>query len=91
MENNWLLSEGNFAKAAKVILEHIDDARCGIFKTRNTVGDPMETIYSDDEITIDICYGWEYFEVFGLTDAEFKDLRAFYDALRYSKTLSEED
>ena len=36
-------------RAKKVISEHLDDAECGIFSTRNFVGDPMTTIYEDDD------------------------------------------
>ena len=36
-------------RAKKVISEHLDDAACGIFSTRNFVGDPMTTIYEDDD------------------------------------------
>lgn len=39
------------------------------------------TLYEDDEITIDVCQFWSYFEVFGLTDEEFRELKGFYEAL----------
>ena len=45
------------------------------FDCRNTVGDRMETVYEADGITVDYCEGWEYFEIFGLTDGEYKSLR----------------
>lgn len=67
-------------KAKKVISEHLDDARCGIFNTRNFVGDAMTTIYEEDGLTIDICYHWYYFEVFGLTNEEFYELEKFYES-----------
>ena len=67
--------------AKKVIAENIDDARCGIFDTRNLVGDDMDTLYDSDDLTIDICYGWMYFEVFGLTDNEFAELEKYYKSL----------
>ena len=67
--------------AKKVIAENIDDARCGIFDTRNIVGDDMDTIYDSDNLTIDICYGYAYFEVFGLTDNEFTELDKYYESL----------
>lgn len=69
-------------RAKKVISERISDAECGIFNTRNIAGDAMTTIYEDDDLTIDICYHWSYFEVFGLTDEEFKELEKFYDSKR---------
>ena len=59
-------------KAKMVIKEHY--VPCGIFSTRNLVGDPTDSIYSDDELQIDICYYYEYFEVFGLSDDEFSTI-----------------
>lgn len=68
--------------AKRIIKENIDDARCGIFDTRNLVGDTMETLYDSDNLTIDICYFWMYFEVFGLTEEEFEILKRYYNSLR---------
>lgn len=68
--------------AKKIIKENFKDGDCGLFDTRNLVGDPMITIYSQDGLTIDICYSWSYFEVFGLTDAEFEKLGDYYEKLR---------
>lgn len=65
----------------KIIAENIDDARCGIYDTRNIVGDYMDTIYDSDDLTVDICYGYAYFEVFGLTDNEFAELEKYYETL----------
>ena len=67
--------------AKKVIAKYINDARCGIFDTRNIVGDFMENIYESEDLIIDICYGWAYFEVFGLTDSEFVELEKYYKSL----------
>lgn len=64
--------------AKDIVKKNFDDARCGIFDTRNWVGDLMTTIYADGELTIDICYDYEYFEVFGLTDEEFEELSDYY-------------
>jgi hypothetical protein len=71
----------NLEKAKKIIKEHYSDACCGLFNTRNFVGDPMETIYINNGLMIDICYGYAYFEVFGLTDKEFKELCEYYREL----------
>ena len=71
----------NMEKIKEVIKEYYDDACCGIFDCRNMVGDPMETIYDDGKVQIDICYSWMYFEVFGLTDEEFQELAEYYDRL----------
>lgn len=75
----------NLETAKAVIKEHFDDARYGIFNCRNTVGDTMTTIYKDNNLIIDICYGWAYFEVFGLTNKEFIELANYYNQLKGEK------
>ena len=65
-------------QAKAVIKENIRRGDCGLFNTRNFVGDPMATIYESDGLTIDICDYYSYFEVFGLTDEEFEKLHDFY-------------
>ena len=72
----------NLEIAKELIKENIDDARCGIFNTRNIIGDPMSTLFSSDELTVDICYTYEYFEVFGLTTEEFAELERYYEKIR---------
>ena len=67
--------------AKKIIKENYKNADCGIFDTRNIVGDSMTTIYRGNELTIDICYDYAYFEVFGLSDDEFNELERFYNEL----------
>ena len=68
-------------KVKEIIKKNIEDASCGIFNCRNIVGDPMETIYDEDGVKIDICRNWEYFEVFGLTNEEFAEIESFYEDL----------
>ena len=68
-------------KVKNVIRNRYIDAMCGLFFTRNLVGDRMSTIWEGDGVTIDICYGYEYFEVFGLTEEEENELLAFYNSL----------
>ena len=67
--------------AKKIIDRYYKYACCGLFNSRNTVGDKMYTIYSEDGLTIDICYGYAYFEVFGLDDDEFEELCDYYRIL----------
>ena len=69
-------------KAKQVIEHYYEDATGGIFDSRNIVGDLMDNIYEDDGLSIDICYGYAYFEVFGLTDEEFEELADFYESLQ---------
>lgn len=68
--------------AKKVIKEYIEEAECGIYDTRNIAGDSMTTIFDEDGLQIDICYHWEYFEVFGLNREEFQELKKYYHELR---------
>lgn len=42
-----------------------------MFDCANWCGDPTETIYEEDGVTIDACYYYGYVEIFGLTDEEF--------------------
>ena len=77
-------------KAKKVIKHYYDEARCGIFNTRNLISDPMETLYEGSDIVVDICRPYEYFEVFGLSDEEFSELEKFYNSLAPTdKTLDD--
>ena len=68
-------------KAKEIIKANYKAADCGIFSTRNLVGDLMETIYEEDGLTIDTCREWRYFEVFGLEGPDFVELKHFYDKL----------
>lgn len=68
-------------KIKEVIKNNIEDASCGIFDCRNIVGDPMETIYDEGGVIIDLCRNWGYFEVFGLTNEEFAEVESFYGDL----------
>ena len=65
-------------KAKEIIKALCPVIRCGIFDCRGFMPDPMETVYDEDGLRIDVCFYYEYFEVFGLTDAEFAELEAFY-------------
>lgn len=72
-------------KAKEIIKDNFKDAECGIFNTRNIIGDRMTLLYDDGKLQIDICYDWQYFEVFGLTDEEFEELAEFYKLLEEQK------
>lgn len=66
-------------KVKEIIKENYVD--CGLFFTRNFLGDPMNTIYDEDGIIVDICYKYEYFEVFGLNEKEQEELINYYNNL----------
>ncbi len=77
-------------KAKEIIKKNFSLYDCGLFNTRNLVGDPMSTIYDEDGLTIDVCYYYSYFEVFGLTDEEFVELKKFYANLQHSQEDEDE-
>ena len=68
----------NLEIAKEIITKYGKKAQCGIFDCRNTAGDIMFTIYSKNGLIIDICYDWEYFEVFGLSEEDFSQLEKYY-------------
>lgn len=74
--------KNNLEKAKEIVKKNYKDADCGIFESRNVLGDRMMTIYKNESLTIDICYNYAYFEVFGLTNEEFKELEKYYDSLK---------
>ena len=73
--------EKELEKVKKLIKKNYKDAGCGIFNTRNIVGDTMSNLFEGKYFTLDICYDWLYFEVFGTTEEEFETLEKFYDEL----------
>ena len=75
----------NLEKAKEIVKAYYSVADCGIFDSRNMIGDAMSTVYEDESLTIDVCYGYSYFEVFGLSDTEFEELESYYDSLAESE------
>ena len=71
----------NLEIAKQVVKAHIKDAECGIFSTRNFAGDDMCELYDAGGLVILICYKWAYYEVFGLSDDEFDDLKKYYHTI----------
>lgn len=67
------MKENRLNKLKKFLKEKFKK-RIQAFDTRNTEGDSMETIYNEDGITVDYCYYYEYIEIFGLTNEEYKEL-----------------
>lgn len=62
----------------KIIKDNIRDADCGIFFSRNLVGDPMTPVYIGGKYTVYICYPYNYFEIFGLSKGQQEELEDFY-------------
>ena len=67
MKENRLIKLRNF-------LKRVFKKRIQAFTTKNIMGDYMETIYKKDGIQVDYAPNYEYIEIFGLTDEEYKEL-----------------
>ena len=76
-----MITRKDFKKLKNLIKKYYKDADCGLYNTRNTEGDTMTVLYKNGNIVLEICYYWEYFEVFGLSEEEFKLLQKFYNSL----------
>lgn len=68
-------------KAKEIIKANFKCGSLGLYDERNWAGDPMANIYNNNGLIVDICYKYEYFEVFGLTDKEFSELIEYYESL----------
>lgn len=69
-------------KVKEIIKYYYKYADCGLFFTPNTAGDDMQPLLSCGGITLYICYNYEYFEIFGLTDQERRQVLAYYRELQ---------
>ena len=63
---------------------------CGLFNTRNIVGDSMVPIFKGEYFQLDLCYNWSYFEVFGTIKEEWEELKKFYNLLEELEKLKED-
>lgn len=72
----------SFEMVRMVIQKYIVAGSHGLFSTRNWFGDPMDTIYEDHEVSVGICWSEEYFEVLGLSEADFEKLEDWYELER---------
>lgn len=64
-------------------IEH--DGKILVFDTRNFVGDIMANFYNDNKISIGYCYNYEYLEVLGLSNEEYKELIVVENDFEYVK------
>ena len=71
----------NLEIAKKIIKDNLSYAKSGIFNTLCLMPDEKECLYDDGGLRILICYDWSYFEVFGLSEKDFRILVDYYDAL----------
>lgn len=75
------MREEEFKKIKEIIKEWFEYGNCGLFNSRNLVGDSMSTLFKGEYFTLDICYRYSYFEVFGTTQEEYTELLKYYDDL----------
>lgn len=68
----------NLEIAKQIIKENYDRGNCGLFDTRNIIGDEMTELYNENGLKVDICYRYSYFEVFGLSSEEMDELGDYY-------------
>lgn len=80
-ETEILTREEEFAKVKELIKKHFSIADERIYFTRNSVGDCMATMFSGQYFTLDICYKWSYYELFGCTESEQEEIEAYYEEL----------
>ena len=76
-----MITRKEFKKLKELIKKNYKNADCGLYNTRNTMGDTMTVLYKNGDIRLEICYYWAYFEVFGLSKEEFELLYKFYQSL----------
>lgn len=68
----------SYEKVKALIKRKAEEFPCGLFFTRNTSGDFMDTIYTDSYFTVAVCHSYEYIEVFGCDAEEQEGLRVIY-------------
>lgn len=69
-------------KIKDVIKKYIPDGKCGIYDCEGDPRDYKNKVYDDGEVVILNCRIYEYLEVLGLTDEEFKAVEKYYNSLR---------
>lgn len=74
--------EEELKEVKELIKKHYGSADGGMFFTRNIAGDLIETLYSGMYFTLDICNSWGYYELFGCTDEEVKEIKEYYKGLK---------
>lgn len=70
----------NLEIAKRIIKKHFNKAHSGICNCRTLFA--VRTLYEKDGLKIDICYyNNGHFEVFGLSNDEFAELKKYYESL----------
>lgn len=66
-------------KVKEIIRENFVFGDCGIYNTRNIIGDSMSNIFTRKYFEVDLCFNYSYFEIFGTTETEFNEILEFYE------------
>lgn len=56
-----------------------------VFNCESLVNDARECVYSENGIRVLVCYYWEYVEVLGISDEEFKAISTIKGSFRHLK------
>lgn len=56
-----------------------------VFNSPSLVGDYRETVYEEDGIEVLVCYYWDYVEVLGISDEEFRAISTIKGSSRHLK------
>lgn len=56
-----------------------------VFNCESLFNDARECVYSEDGIRVLVCYYWDYVEVLGISDEEFKAISTIKGSSRYLK------
>lgn len=56
-----------------------------VFNCESLVGDARECVYSEDGIEVLVSYYWDYVEVLGISDEEFKAISTREGSFRHLK------
>lgn len=68
-------------KVKSLIKKYYVDGDGNLFNSRNAFEDLMCNIFRGEFFTLDICFDYHCFEVFGTTEEEFQELKNFYNNL----------
>lgn len=65
-----------------VLLANIADAPFGIYNDYQPIGDDAYRLFKRGGVIVNIHYAYEYFEVLGLSDDAFDEIKKYYDKIR---------
>ena len=69
-------------KIKEIIKKFYPLADNGIYNCSSIFGTPVDVVYDENDITINISFDYAFIEVLGLADNEFKELKDFYNSLK---------